>query len=514
MCYLWGDYMCHQMRLLKTILLVFSMSIVFLFLGCQKETIEYQLTFDSGNGHLSETDQVIIAKAGDLILLPVPSKDNHLFDGWYTDLQFNNAFDTEKMPSESITLYAKWRINEYTITFESNGGSAIDPLHAPYGAIITLPSPQKDGKVFHGWYQDSMFKHAFNQDTIPDENVTLYAAYRDARGFFLESSVPETIDGILVKERFGTNRQGFVQVNETLHYIGGVGPHLTNDDGRFIGFPYYSNLHISYNTITKDWRLHQDLPARAGFLDAVADGTDIYILGGEWVDEDGYVEPYSLRYDTLTGEYHTIAEPPFFFQATNGSVIHDKKIYVFAGLRQNFALPYPSFENTQATLVYDIENNDWSLVAEQPFSTAGGSAALVDDMIYVYRSRGVSVAHFASYDPFTNQWNTDLPHPEYQVSHSSSLDYNGQFLITGGWLTGINTTSGVLQVYCPSENTWTVLSVLQDDSNRDIGYVAVYKINETLYILGGESHDMESSRYTSHYALYAFNENWIYGVND
>ncbi len=437
--------MFNYSSLIKTIVLGLSFFIVCFLWGCQGETIEYRLTFDPGDGKLSEKELVIIASPGKPIKLPEPVKENHYFIGWYTDALFINAFDMAFMP---------------------------------------------------------------------EKNITLYAAYHDERGFFLESSVPEMIAGVPIKERFGTNRQGFAQVKESLHGIGGVGPHLTNDDGRFVGFPYYSNLHISYNTLTKVWHLHQDLPANAGFLDAVAHEHNIYILGGEWINDSGYVEPYSLRYDTLTGEYHNIAPPPFFFQATNGSVIHNGKIYVFVGLRQNFSLPYPTFENSKATLVYDIDNDEWSLAAEQPFSTAGGSAALVGDLIYVYRSRSSEEAYFAVYNPLADVWQTNLAQPKYHVSHSSSLDYNGQFLITGGWLTGINTTSGAIQVYCPIDNAWKVLSVLQDELSRHIGYVAVYKINEMLYILGGESHDLSLGQYTSHYDLYAFNEDWISNVND
>ncbi len=376
------------------------------------------------------------------------------------------------------------------------------------GSFLELSTPTKEGYVFHGWYLDPSFRKAFAKDTMPKKDLHLYAAYRDERGFFQASEVPETIDGIPVRERFGTNRQGFVEVGESLHYIGGVGPHLTDEDGGFSGFPFYSGLHISYNTHTEEWVLHEDLPAKAGFLDAVAHGTDIFILGGEWVDDEGYVKPYTLRYDTLSGEYHELEEPPIFFQATNGSVIHDDKIYIFVGNRQDYAEPFPSFERVKDTLVYDIKEESWSFAAKQPFNTASGSAALVEGLIYVYRSQNAEEAYLAAYDPKTNEWLADLPHPEHQVSHSSSLAYDGKFLITGGWLTGIGTTSGAFQVYCPVEDTWEVLSVLQDEEGREIGYVAVYKQGDPLYILGGESHDEENS-YTAHYGLYRFKEEWL-----
>jgi len=287
-----------------------------------------------------------------------------------------------------------------------------------------------------------------------------------------------------------------------------VGPHQVDEGGAFAGFPFYSDLHISYDTSTKEWVLHEDLPAQAGFLDAVAHETDIYILGGEWVDEEGYVRPYTLRYDTLSGEYHELAEPPIFFQATNGSVIHEEKIYVFVGNRQDFAEPFPSFERVKDTLVYCIKEDTWSFAADQPFNTASGSAAMVDGLIYVYRSRSAEEAYFAAYDPAADEWHTDLSHPEHQISHSSSLAYEGKFLITGGWLTGVGTTSGAIQVYCPQEDAWEILSVLKDEEDREIGYVAVYRQGDSLYLLGGESHHEEAA-YKAHYGLYRFRAAWL-----
>ncbi len=468
---------------------------------------EYTIVFDTDGG--TEIAPITADFGADIAPPKEPTKEGHTFKGWYASLDDEEAYTFTTMPAEGLLLHARFAPNEYTIRFETHGGTEIPPSTVVYGTDITLPdAPKKEGYIFHGWYETADYRQVFALTTMPAEDLTLHAAYRDERGFFLESEVPETIDGVPVRERFGTNRQGFVEVGERLHYIGGVGPHLVDEEGAFAGFPFYSDLHISYDTLTQEWTLHGDLPAKAGFLDAVAHGTDIYILGGEWVDEEGYVRPHTLRYDTLSGEYHDLAEPPIFFQATNGSVIHEEKIYVFVGNRQHFALPFPSFERVKDTLVYCIQEDSWSFAAEQPFNTASGSAALVDGLIYVYRSRNAEEAHFAAYNPEEDEWNTDLAHPEHQISHSSSLAYDGKFLITGGWLTGIGTTSGAIQVYCPIEDAWEVLSVLKDEEDRGIGYVAVYEQGDSLYILGGESHDEEEA-YKAHYGLYRFKEEWL-----
>ena len=50
------------------------------------------------------------------------------------------------------TLYAQWTVNQYTITFDSAGGSAVDSITEDFGSEITAPTnPTKQGYTFDGW---------------------------------------------------------------------------------------------------------------------------------------------------------------------------------------------------------------------------------------------------------------------------------------------------------------------------------------------------------------------------
>jgi uncharacterized repeat protein (TIGR02543 family) len=56
------------------------------------------------------------------------------------------------MPAEDVTITAKWTINQYTITFNTDGGSSIAPITVDYGAAIIAPeAPTKEGYTFVGW---------------------------------------------------------------------------------------------------------------------------------------------------------------------------------------------------------------------------------------------------------------------------------------------------------------------------------------------------------------------------
>ena len=75
---------------------------------------------------------------------------------------------------------------EYTITFDSNGGSAVQPVKANAGAAITAPTdPTKDGFVFAGWYESTdggttLSDTAFSFSYMPARVFTLYAKWATA----------------------------------------------------------------------------------------------------------------------------------------------------------------------------------------------------------------------------------------------------------------------------------------------------------------------------------------------
>jgi len=82
------------------------------------------------------------------------------------------------MPAESFTLYAKWTLDAYTITFETNGGSSVDSITEDFGESISAPTaPSRTGYTFDDWYEDETLTTPYAFDTMPDENLTLYAGW-------------------------------------------------------------------------------------------------------------------------------------------------------------------------------------------------------------------------------------------------------------------------------------------------------------------------------------------------
>ena len=111
-----------------------------------------------------------------------PTKTGYTFTGWYVDeaCTGNPVALPTTMPAEDVTYYAGWDINEYTITFHSNGGSAVRSIVADYQAAITAPTePIKTGYTFAGWYEDEACtgNPVALPTTMPAEDVTYYAGW-------------------------------------------------------------------------------------------------------------------------------------------------------------------------------------------------------------------------------------------------------------------------------------------------------------------------------------------------
>ena len=133
------------------------------------------------NGGVNSKDNVSRYTIEDTVTLYDPSKVGYTFIGWFTDAQFTSAVVTEIQEGTSgkITLYAHYSINQYTISFESNGGTNVSAITQNYASNVVAPeSPSKNGYVFVGWYSNASLTSKYTFSTMPAENITLYAKWQ------------------------------------------------------------------------------------------------------------------------------------------------------------------------------------------------------------------------------------------------------------------------------------------------------------------------------------------------
>ena len=124
----------------------------------------YTITFDTAGG--SEIAP-ITQDYGTAITVPAdPTREGYTFIGWDKEIPTT-------MPTENMTVTAQWKINRYTITFDTAGGSEVAPITQDYETAITAPAdPTREGYTFIGWDREI-------PKTMPAENITLKARWKD-----------------------------------------------------------------------------------------------------------------------------------------------------------------------------------------------------------------------------------------------------------------------------------------------------------------------------------------------
>ncbi|MFR9582593.1 MAG: InlB B-repeat-containing protein [Rikenellaceae bacterium] len=107
-----------------------------------------------------------------------PTRTGYDFDGWYTSDSYSTAWDFDNLVTTPTTLYAKWTIATYVVTFNSNGGSEVSSQSIVYNTYLDEPeSPSRNGYTFDGWYSNSSLTTVWIFSTAITSNTTLYAKW-------------------------------------------------------------------------------------------------------------------------------------------------------------------------------------------------------------------------------------------------------------------------------------------------------------------------------------------------
>ena len=143
---------------------------------------DYTITYELDGGTNAPENPASYNVETETITLKAPTKDKYDFKGWYKDGEFTSKV-TEIIQGSTgnITLYAKWELENYTITYELNGGTNAPENPESYNVdteTITLKAPTKDKYDFKGWYKDGEFTDEITEITQGTTgNITLYAKW-------------------------------------------------------------------------------------------------------------------------------------------------------------------------------------------------------------------------------------------------------------------------------------------------------------------------------------------------
>ncbi len=131
--------------------------------------VEYAPVIDF-NTDGGEKINPIVQKAGNPISLPTPTRQGYEFVQW--EDSYGQKFDMRQMPESSITLEAVWKV---LMMFDENEGSSIENISAYPYTTITLPTPQREGYIFAGWYDTD--RNKFAESVMTTTPTTLKAGW-------------------------------------------------------------------------------------------------------------------------------------------------------------------------------------------------------------------------------------------------------------------------------------------------------------------------------------------------
>lgn len=136
----------------------------------------YEINYELDGGENNTANPAGYNVESEDITLAEPTKTGYSFTGW--------TYDGQTEPTKSVIIpkgsmgdkayTANWQINQYTITFDTNGGSEVDAITQNYGTAVAAPdvTPTKPHAFFTGWEN--------LPTTMPAENITVNAVWDPA----------------------------------------------------------------------------------------------------------------------------------------------------------------------------------------------------------------------------------------------------------------------------------------------------------------------------------------------
>ncbi|MBU1093219.1 MAG: InlB B-repeat-containing protein [Firmicutes bacterium] len=144
-------------------------------LYAQWEIGRYTLEFLNRDGTILQTTDYQFGETLDNVSYPIAAFDGYDFVEW--DISIPSS-----MPAHKVTITAQYIINEYTITFESMGGSFVDSITQVFNSAIEKPEnpTNDDGSFFVGWFTDQAYTEPFIFDLMPSSDIILYAKWAES----------------------------------------------------------------------------------------------------------------------------------------------------------------------------------------------------------------------------------------------------------------------------------------------------------------------------------------------
>lgn len=193
------------------------------------ELKEYSVSFTN------EDFETLTITIEDEIRIPNPTKKGYEFLGWGTSREKDVVL---KNINEDVVLTSYFQIKQYTISFEANGGSNINPITQNYNTTVTKPTdPTKEGDSFLGWFKDSNFTTTYNF-SLMEESITVYAKWQNMKAYTFNYYSIDATCNVTNNSQIYENK--IIELNGKAIIDGNIFDGWYNNDTLLSKYNYYS----------------------------------------------------------------------------------------------------------------------------------------------------------------------------------------------------------------------------------------------------------------------------------
>ena len=266
-----------------------------------------------------ETEVVQVAPGGTVEMPEEPSRSGYLFEGWYADSKFEEAFDFSAAITEDTTIYANWiqkQEGQVVVTYMWNYGDAgvfrreaIDEG----SRLSNLPTAQRDGYLLNGWYTDAECTQSYTPARV-NEDLTLYAGWDT--GYVFEAEYTD-----LTSEEFPDGRH-FYGYSDDSYGADAISADVTGtaSNGYFMGSLYMQGEYLYFEINAEEAVTDATLTISLGLYDGfVSPGETLNLTSDDFKIT---VNDTAVNYSDIALEYNPAATLSYtsFTEFTLGNI--------------------------------------------------------------------------------------------------------------------------------------------------------------------------------------------------
>ena len=314
---------------------------------------KYTVTFDSRGG--SKVAPVTVKKGEKVTRPENPTKENYSFAGWYTGQSLDTLFDFETPIVKDWILFAGWKDQEFTVTFDSQGGSDVAPAVVKKGDKVAKPAdPSKGDDIFDGWYIEKEAQHKFDFETPITKDITLYANWRhDLYIVTFDSQGGSPVASATVQKNQLVARPS----------------DPSKDYCTFTGWYQEQSLQNLFDfetPIVRDWTLYagwQENPSEINLKTGVF--ADIQLCAKENIIVNSTYEGYANAgntvhaYIALKNHFELCKENNVDVILMNGDIVNNAISHYYDLYEEAFHSVYGNDESQYPEIIYNMGNHEW-----------------------------------------------------------------------------------------------------------------------------------------------------------